>query len=543
MTSKWEQLNQSAKAVKDRHLRELFAEDPSRAERFCAQACGLRIDYSKNRIDDASWAQLLRLAQASGVAARREKMFAGLDVNGTEGRAALHVALRRQDSTPFPEPATGGTGDVMPEVRSVLSRVASFSERVRSGAWRGFRDTPMTDVVNIGIGGSELGPLMVCDALRDHAKVRLRTHFVSNIDATHLGWTLDDLDPATTLFVIASKTFGTQETLANARTAREWIVNAGGEAAVEQHFIALSTSLERVTAFGIDPENMFPFWDWVGGRYSLWSAIGMSIALGLGFSQFAALHRGATSMDRHFCEAPLEHNLPVILGLLHVWYRAVFGAETRAVLPYDFALRHFPAYLQQLEMESLGKRVDQAGNRVGTGTGPVVWGGPGNNGQHAYYQLLHQGTLVVPADFIIPRRTQRRHPEHDRAVVANALAQMEALMLGRTIAEASRELKNLGEAREDLAPHKVMEGNRPSTAIVYERLDAETLGALIALYEHKVFVQSVLWDINPFDQFGVELGKRLSTAIEAELAGGAASAAHDSSTAALIGYLGERKPK
>ena len=544
MTAGWELVNRTADAVRHRHLRELFAEDPKRAERFSAEACGLYVDYSKNRIDRPSWEQLLGLAREAGVEGWRESMFAGMEVNATEARPALHVALRHQGDGRFPDEAAGGSGDVMPAVRSVLARVAAFSERVRSGQWLGYRGTPITDVVNIGIGGSDLGPLMVCDALRDHAGRdravgALRTHFVSNIDATQLGWTLDKLDPATTLFLIASKTFGTQETLTNARTAREWLVNAGGEPAVAKHFVALSSNLERVTDFGIEPENMFPFWDWVGGRYSVWSAIGMPIALGLGYPQLQALHRGAARMDEHFRNAPLENNLPVILGLLHAWYAVVFRAQTRAVLPYDFALRQFPGYLQQLEMESLGKGVTRSGIALRTDTCPVIWGGLGNNGQHAYYQLLHQGNLLVPTDFIIPKRTQRSHPEHDRAVLANALAQMEALMLGRTEAEAEAEL---GERRDAdvptaLAPHLVMAGNQPSTAILYDCLDAETLGALIALYEHKVFVQSVLWDINPFDQFGVELGKRLATAIEVEIENGADPEKHDASTTALIERL------
>lgn len=539
MKVQFRQLEADAARMRETHLRALFAEDPGRAERFSAEACGLFVDYSKNRIDVPSWNRLLHLVEKADVAGWRDKMFAGFKVNQSEGRAALHVALRRQHDLPFPSTAGRGVDDVMPAVRAVLSRMARFSASVRSGSWRGFRDTPISNVVNIGIGGCDLGPLMICDALRDHADARIPTHFVSNIDATHLARTLDELDPATTLFLVASKSFNTRETLTNARTARQWIVDAGGVEAIDKHFVAVSANPDRAISFGISEANVFPFWDWVGGRYSIWSAVGLPVAIGLGFSRLEALHRGAANMDAHFREAPLEANLPVILGTLHVWYREAFGAQTRAVFPYDFALRHFPSYLQQLEMESLGKQVSRDGQAVIGGTSPIIWGGPGSNGQHAYYQLLHQGTQLVPADFLLPVRTQRSSEGHDKAVIANALAQMEALMLGLTEDDArvAHSDSMSPETLDALLPHLVMEGNQPTTAIVYDALDAETLGALIALYEHKVFVQSVLWDVNPFDQFGVELGKLLATRIEAELSEEGEVRQHDSSTAALIARL------
>ena len=530
----WESVRNHAHRLRALHLREMFAHHPGRADTFTAEACGLFIDYSKNRIDDAAMAALNDLANKTGLSEWIERMFQGERVNSTEDRAALHVALRHQGKGAFPD-----SGDVMPEVRGVLARLAGFCAAVHEGRWTGFDGARITDVVNIGIGGSDLGPLMVCDALSDHAKTGLRTHFVSNLDPTHLAWTVKGLAPATTLFLIASKTFGTQETLANARSARSWIVEAGGESAVAQHFVALSSNHQRVVEFGIDPANMFEFWDWVGGRYSLWSAIGLPIALGLGFDQFEALHRGAAHMDEHFRSTPFEANLPVILGLLQVWYCDGFAAQTRAILPYDFALRFLPNYLQQLEMESLGKRVTRDGNPLGRDSCPIIWGGPGNNGQHAFYQLLHQGTVLVPCDFIVPARFQRTAEGHDEGVIANALAQMEALMRGRTELEARAELVARGERARaaELAPHLTMPGNQPSTAIVYAQLNPEVLGALIALYEHKVFVQAVLWGMNPFDQYGVELGKQMAGVIESDLTTAAEPAPHDASTQALIRRL------
>ena len=536
----WRTLDAHAQRLRDVHLRELFARDATRAERFTGEACGLFMDWSKQRVDDAVMADLHALARACDVSGWRARLFAGEAVNHTEGRAALHMALRHRGAGAFPSPAC----DVMPAVRDVLARMAAFCARVHAGEWRGFDGRTMTDVVNIGIGGSDLGPRMAATALADFADRGLRAHFVSNLDSTQLCRLLATLDPATTLFVVASKTFSTQETLSNARSARAWLVaGAGGdERAVARHFVAVSTQLERTAAFGIDAANVFGFWDWVGGRYSLWSAIGLPLALHVGMTNFEALLAGAAAMDEHFLHAEPARNLPLTLALLGVWNRDLLAAPTHAVLPYDYALADFPAYLQQLEMESNGKRVARDGSPVTHDTCPVVWGGPGNNGQHAFYQLLHQGTQTVPSDFILAARLQHALPGHETAVLAHALAQTEALLRGRNACEARVELAGAGlsgEALEAAVPHRVMPGNQPSTTLLYERLTPALLGALIALYEHKVFVQSVIWGNNPFDQFGVELGKRLAGVIERELDADAEPApdAHDASTLALIGRL------
>ena len=517
-------------------LARLFAEDPHRFERFSLVLDDLLIDLSKNLWTAETLRLLLQLARAAEVEAWRERMWAGERINTTENRAVLHVALRHRG----PEPILCDGRDVMPEVRSVLGRMKAFTEEVRSGARRGATGAAITDIVNIGIGGSDLGPQMVCRALDHLARPDLRAHFVSNVDGAQLAATLARLDPATTLFVVASKTFTTQETMQNAASARAWLTAALGEAAVAHHFVAVSTNARAVAAFGIDPERMFGFWDWVGGRYSLWSAIGLSIALHLGFERFEALLEGGWAMDRHFRTAPLERNAPVILALLGIWYRDLLGFSTHAVLPYDQRLERLPAHLQQLEMESNGKRVRRDGRPVERPTAPVVWGEPGTNGQHAFFQLLHQGTEIVPCDFLAAALPDHDLPGHHEKLLANLLAQGEALAFGKDEARVRAELAAAGlegEALEALVPHKVFPGDRPSTTILFRRLDPFTLGRLIALYEHKVFVQGVIWGIDSFDQWGVELGKELAASILPDLAPEATPAPRDPSTAGQLAHL------
>ncbi len=533
----WGALREHHREIRERHLRELFGEDPDRFPRLTLEACGLFLDYSKNRISDETLKRLLDLAREADLEGWRQRLFAGEAVNNTEGRAALHMALRYRGEGPFPSRER----DVMPGVRDVLARMHAFAAAVRDGTWRGYSGRPIRHVVNIGIGGSDLGPAMVTRALAAYAHEGLSAHFVSNLDATQLGEVLQACAPEETLFIVASKTFSTQETLTNARSARAWLVgHAGDESAVAKHFVAVSTQRDRVAAFGIDPANMFGFWDWVGGRYSLWSAIGLPIATAAGMERFEELLAGAYAMDEHFRTAPLGGNMPVLLGLLGVWYRNFFEAPSHAVLPYDYALRDLPAHLQQLEMESNGKRVTRDGAAVDYATCPIIWGGPGNNGQHAFYQLLHQGTALVPSDFIVPARTQHALPDHEEAMLSNALAQTEALMQGRTPEEARAALRKSGlkgAALEAQLAHRVLPGNQPSNTIVYERLTPRLLGALIALYEHKVFVQSVCWGVNPFDQWGVELGKELARSILPELAAEGEVTTHDASTNGLINRI------
>ena len=537
----WDALERHREALGDVRLEELFGRDTGRMRGFVRQACGLHVDFSKHLVDERALDLLVALAEERELQGWRKALFDGAPVNGTEGRAALHTALRNRSERPVRVQGH----DVMPEVRAVLTAMRAFVDDVRRGTWRGFTGEPIRDVVNIGIGGSDLGPAMAAAALEAYGSESLRCHHVSNLDGAQLALVLQHLDPRTTLFVVASKTFSTQETLTNARSARAWVVEAlGDEAAVARHFVAVSTHAERVRAFGIDTRNMFGFWDWVGGRYSLWSAVGLSVALLTGMDVFERLLDGAYAMDEHFRSAPLRDNLPVILGLLGLWYTDFFGASTHAVLPYDWALRLLPAHLQQLEMESNGKRVTRDGAPIPVATCPIVWGGPGNNGQHAFYQLLHQGTRLVPADFLVARESQFPLPGHQPAVLANALAQTEALMRGRTEHEAYEELREQGISDEEarrLAPHKAMPGNRPTTMILYERLTPEILGALVALYEHKVFVQSVIWRDNAFDQWGVELGKKLAGRILEELRGGARQP-HDPSTEAAIGWARGGEP-
>ena len=535
-TEEWRALGDHWKKLSSVQMRELFAQDPERFENMSLNNCGMLLDYSKNIIDRKGLALLMELANAADVKSWIRRMFAGDEINNTERRAVLHVALRNQSD----RSVWLDGEDVMPGVREVLAHVASFSEAVRSGKWTGHTGQRITDVVNIGIGGSNLGPLMVTEALGHYQTSQPQVHFVSNVDGTHIVETLKRLDPETTLFIVASKTFTTQETLTNAHTAREWCLNTlVDEVAIARHFVAVSTNTEAVSEFGIDPANMFGFWDWVGGRYSLWSAIGLPIAIAVGMERFEDLLAGAYEMDEHFRTAELSENMPVILALLGIWYANFAKACTHAILPYDQYLRYLPAYLQQADMESNGKRVTRDGKAVKYATGPVVWGAAGTDGQHAFYQLIHQGTQMVPADFIIPLKSHNPVSDQHQKLLANFLAQTEALMKGRTRDEAREELEQTGLDAErivDLLPHKVFPGNSPTNSILIDQLTPRRLGSLIALYEHKIFVQGVIWNINSFDQWGVELGKQLAGVILGELKGEAEPMEHDASTSSLIDY-------
>ncbi len=522
--------------MKGRRLRDLFAEDLERFTHFSLQLDDLLLDYSKNLVLPETMEKLLALARAADVEGGREAMFDGERINSTEGRAVLHTALRNRS-----ERAVLVDGhDVMGDVREVLAAMGSFADAVRDGAIGGATDERFTDVVNIGIGGSDLGPAMVTRALSPYGRPELRCHFVSNVDGAHLSDTLQGLDPRQTLFLVASKTFTTQETMTNARSARAWLVKALGEAAVSSHFAAISTNLEAVADFGISESRIFGFWDWVGGRYSVWSAIGLPVMIAIGPARFGEFLKGAFEMDEHFRSAPLAANLPVVLGLLGVWYRDVWGFGSHAVLPYDQRLERFTAYLQQLDMESNGKGVTLTGHPVAEATGPVVWGEPGTNGQHAFYQLLHQGSDVIPCDFLVAAEPQEDLGDHHALLISNCLAQSEALMRGKTAEEAHEELvaAGLDAARiEALLPHKVFPGNRPSNTLLYRKLCPRTLGRLIALYEHKVFVQGRIWGINSFDQWGVELGKQLAGELLPMVKGEAAVEGRDGSTVGLLKAL------
>ncbi|MCL5668747.1 MAG: glucose-6-phosphate isomerase [Gammaproteobacteria bacterium] len=532
----WQALLAHQQKLTRLHMRELFQQDPQRFKKFSLAFNDILLDFSKNRITEETLTLLLNLARQSGVESWIEKMFAGEKINVTENRAALHVALRNRSNTPI---LVDGK-DVMPAVNKVLAQMKSFSDAVRGGAWKGYTSKAISDIVNIGIGGSDLGPKMVCEALKPYGKPGLRMHFVSNVDGTHIAETLKLLNPETTLFIVASKTFTTQETLTNAHTARAWFLkSAHNESAIAQHFVAVSTNAREVARFGIDVKNMFEFWDWVGGRYSLWSAIGLPIALYIGMENFEELLGGAHQIDEHFKTASLEKNLPVILALLGAWYNNFFGAETHALFPYDQYLCYFPAYFQQGDMESNGKNVTRDGETVDYSTGPILWGESGTNGQHAFYQLLHQGTKLIPADFIAPMETHNPTGEHHKILLANFFAQTEALMKGKTEAEARGELSQqglTGDALEQLLPHKIFPGNKPSNSLLVKKITPATLGSLIALYEHKIFVQGVIWNINSFDQWGVELGKQLAQKILPELQGSGAVTSHDSSTNGLISF-------
>jgi len=540
----WQALERHCKDMEKARMRGLFARDPQRFERFSRRFNDILLDFSKNIITDQTFDLLMRLATERDVPGWIGRMFAGEKINNTEQRAALHVALRNRSERPM---LVDGR-DVMPDVRRVLAKMREFTEAVRSGDWRGATGERITDVVNIGIGGSDLGPAMVCEALAPYGREGgVRVHFVSNVDGTHMVETLRNLHRERTLFVVVSKTFTTQETLANAHTARDWFLARGGaRQGVARHFVAVSTNADAVSAFGIDPENMFEFWDWVGGRYSLWSAVGLSIALHIGMDRFEELLAGAFAMDEHFRTTPLPDNIPVILAMLGVWYVNFLGAETHAILPYDQYLRRFPAYLQQADMESNGKRVTRDGEPVTWRTGPIVWGEPGTNGQHAFYQLLHQGTRLVPCDFLAPIESQNPVGDHHRMLLANVLAQSEALMRGKTEEEVRREMEAEGRSPEEierLLPHRVFPGNRPSNTILFQKLTPRTLGSLIAMYEHKIFVQSVIWGVNAFDQWGVELGKQLAGRILPELKDASATTGHDASTNGLINECKARMRK
>ncbi|MGX9245807.1 glucose-6-phosphate isomerase [Sphingobacterium multivorum] len=514
-------------------LRTLFAADPARFEKFSIAFEDILLDYSKNRITAETKALLVQLAKECGLEEAIAAMFSGERINVTENRPVLHTALRNQSG----QPVYVDGKDVMPDVKRVLAHMRTFTEEILSGQWKGYTGKEITDVVNIGIGGSDLGPVMVTEALKAY-KTRLNVHFVSNVDGTHIAETLKAVDPETTLFLIASKTFTTQETMANAHTAKDWFLASGAvQEDVAKHFAALSTNTEAVRAFGIDTQNMFEFWDWVGGRYSLWSAIGLSISLAIGFDNFEELLKGAYDTDVHFKETPFESNIPVILALLGVWYNNFFKAESHAILPYDQYLHRFAAYFQQGDMESNGKYVDRNGQQVDYQTGPIIWGEPGTNGQHAFYQLIHQGTKLIPCDFIAPANSLNPIGNHHQLLLSNFFAQTEALMNGKTEEEVVAELKKAGKSDQEielLKAYKVFEGNRPTNSILFKKMTPRTLGRLIALYEHKIFVQGVIWNIYSFDQWGVELGKQLANQILPELSDANTVMSHDSSTNGLI---------
>ncbi|MBU0677237.1 MAG: glucose-6-phosphate isomerase [Verrucomicrobia bacterium] len=523
----WKKLEKLAGSVSKKHLRELFADDPARAERFALQVGDLYLDYSKNRITDEVLSALLDLAEQADLKQSIDDMFAGRKINETEGRSVLHIALRSPRGSHLEVDGV----DVMDGVHAVLDKMAGFAARVRSGEWKGFTGKRIRNVVNIGIGGSDLGPVMAYEALKAYSDRDLTVRFVSNIDGTHVTEATRDLDAEETLFIVASKTFTTQETLTNAHTARAWCLEAlKDEEAIKNHFVALSTNTAEVEKFGIDPVNMFEFWDWVGGRYSLCSAIGLPVMIAIGPDNFRELLAGYHAMDKHFSEAPLEENMPVILGLLGIWYNNFFGAESHAILPYDQYLWRFPAYFQQGDMESNGKYIDKQGNKIDYQTGPIIWGEPGTNGQHAFYQLLHQGTKLVPCDFIAFAKSLNPVGDHHDKLMANYFAQTEALAFGKTSEEVAAEGTD-----EKLIPHKTFEGNRPTNSILAEKLTPSVLGQLVALYEHKIFTQGVIWNIFSFDQWGVQLGKVLANNILPELqSSGEPSLNHDSSTNVLI---------
>jgi glucose-6-phosphate isomerase len=534
-TSDWQPLADHFARLKDIPMREMFAADPGRFERFSIDLGGLLLDYSKNRITEETMALLVERARAADLEGWREAMVTGVPINRTEGRAVLHTALRNRD----PDAVVEVDGrNVLPDVRAVLDQMRTFSDAVRSRAWTGHTGKRITDVVNIGIGGSDLGPVMVSEALKPWHHPEIRLHFVSNVDGSHIAEALKAVDPETVLFVVASKTFTTQETLTNAHTARRWLLDHGApESAIARHFVALSTNAAEVEKFGIDPANMFVFWDWVGGRYSVWSAIGLPVAIAIGMDAFEDFLAGGHAMDRHFRRAPLERNMPVVLALLGLWYNNFFGAQSHAVLPYDQYLHRFPAYLQQLDMESNGKSVDRDGRPVDHQTGPVIFGEPGTNGQHAFYQLIHQGTKLIPCDFIAPANSQNPIGDHHAILLSNVFAQTEALMTGKRAEEARAELEAQGLAEDriaELLPHKVFPGNRPTNTLLAERIDPTTLGMLVALYEHKVFCQGILWNIYSFDQWGVELGKQLAKVLLPKMTGDAPVTDHDASTNGLI---------
>ncbi|HDY84391.1 hypothetical protein LCGC14_0618420 [marine sediment metagenome] len=532
----WQSLVRHYSDLKYVSMREQFALDSDRAQNFLVKSGDLLLDYSKNRITKETMEKLVALAQSVNMNDWVERMFSGEAINNTEGRAVLHTALRNRSNTPV---MVDGK-DVMPAVNAVLTQMKNFCQQVHNGEWLGYTGKRITNIVNIGIGGSDLGPAMICDGLEAYGVEGISVHFVSNVDGADLSTTLEKLNQETTLFVVASKTFTTQETLTNAQSARAWFLKTAKQADVAKHFVAVSTNAKAVAEFGIDTENMFEIWDWVGGRYSLWSAIGLPIALYIGMDNFERMLAGGHEMDLHFRNQPLAENMPVIMGLLGVWYINFHGAQTQAIVPYDHSLARFPNHMQQLDMESNGKVTNREGQRISYKTGPIIWGTPGTNGQHAYFQLIHQGTQLVPVDFVLPVNSHYPECDHQSILLANGLAQSEALMKGKNAEEVRAELMAEGyegKALEALLPHKVFPGNRPSNTLLFPQLTPEMLGQLVALYEHKVFVQGVIWNINSFDQWGVELGKQLAKAIVPELKDGAEISPHDSSTTNLINLI------
>lgn len=533
-TTAYRKLKSHYKTISKVPVKTMFDADPKRASRFTLRFQDILVDFSKNQINGRTLSYLIDLANECGLSEAINKMFVGEAINATENRAVLHTALRNRSN----EPVLVDGKDVMPEVNRVLHQMKVFSESIRSGEWKGFTGKKITDIVNIGIGGSDLGPVMVTEALKSYSKKGLKVHFVSNVDGTHIAETLKEVKPETTLFMIASKTFTTQETMANAHSARNWFLEtAENEEHIKKHFVAISTHAAGVAAFGIDTRNMFEFWDWVGGRYSLWSAIGLSIACYIGFNNFELLLTGAHDMDNHFRHSTFRKNIPVILGLLGIWYNNFYNAQSQAILPYDQYLHRFAAYFQQGDMESNGKSVNRSGEKTNYQTGPIIWGEPGTNGQHAFYQLIHQGTKLIPCDFMAPAISHNPIGEHHKMLLANFFAQTEALMNGKSEEEARAELIKAGKTQEEidfLVPFKVFEGNRPTNSLLFKKLTPKVLGSLIAMYEHKIFVQGVIWNIFSFDQWGVELGKQLANKIYPELQNDWPIAEHDSSTNALI---------
>jgi glucose-6-phosphate isomerase len=533
----WRALQQHRAEMADFSMREAFATDPRRFQRFSLDSCGLLLDYSKNLIDERSLELLTQLAEQAGLHQSIAALYNGERVNASEGRAALHTALR----SPIGRRLLVDGHDIIPDVHRVLNQITELVSRIHSGLWRGYSEKPITEVVNIGIGGSFLGPQLVSEALRPFTQRGVRCHYLANIDGSEFRELTARLNPETTLFIVSSKSFGTLETLKNTLAARDWYLAMGGpEAQLHRHFIAVTSNRKAAIEFGIGEENIFPLWDWVGGRYSLWSAIGLPIALAIGVSNFKELLAGAYAMDEHFTQAPLAENMPVLMALLGIWYSNFWGAQSHAILPYDHYLRNFTKHLQQLDMESNGKSVRQDGTPLDIATGPIIWGGVGCNGQHAYHQLLHQGRLLVPADFIVPVNSYNPLADHHQWLFANCLSQAQALMQGKTREEAEAELRAKGLSESEvqrLAPHKVIPGNRPSNILVMNRIAPFNLGALVALYEHKVFVQSAIWGINAFDQWGVELGKEMGKEVYQRLTGASEAPAGDASTQGLIEHF------
>lgn len=540
-TNAWKELENYFATFKGTQMKDMFAKDSQRAAKYSLQFEDIFVDFSKNLIDEKVMSLLLKLAEECGLKDAIEAEFTGEKINKTEKRSVLHVALRNRSNTPIYSDGK----DVMPDVNRVLAQMKDFSEKIISGEWKGYTGKAIKSIVNIGIGGSDLGPLMVTEALKPYKKPNITSYFVSNIDGTHMAETLKKVDPETTLFIVASKTFTTLETMTNAQTAKDWFLKAAkDEKAVAKHFVALSTNAKAVSEFGIDTNNMFEFWDWVGGRYSLWSAIGLSIACNIGFENFQELLEGAHAMDKHFRNTEFSKNLPVILALIGIWYNNFYGAETEAILPYDQYMHRFSAYFQQGNMESNGKYVDRNGKEVSYQTGPILWGEPGTNGQHAFYQLIHQGTKMIPCDFMAPAISQNPIGDHHPKLLANFFAQPEALMMGKTAEQVTAELKKQGKSDEDIAmllPFMVFKGNIPTNSILFKKLTPRTLGSLIAMYEHKIFTQGIIWNIFSFDQWGVQLGKQLANVILPELKNNDAVSSHDSSTNGLINKYKEMR--